>query len=174
MGSQQPLNDISLKLRPASDLMVSFREGSAYIGKFMNPSITVPFNSLNLCSTRSTCPQLAQPGLNPGSIRAQPVLNPCSTLAQPLLNPCSTHSTHRLKTAATAFTATLLNRQVLFGPSIHVPFYRCSTTRPQLTEADVLNSTTRVSFHSPISRKATCNGLVDSCPAVQPVHARLI
>jgi hypothetical protein len=163
MGSQQPLNDISLKLRPALDLMISFCEGSAYIGKFMNPSITVPFNSLNLCSTRSTCAQLAQP-----------VLNPCSTLAQPLLNPCSTHSTHRSKTAATAFTATLLNRQVLFGSSIHVLFYRCSTTRPQLTEADVLNSTTRVSFHSPISRKATCNGLVDSCPAVQPVHARLI
>jgi hypothetical protein len=152
MGSQQPLNDISLKLRPALDLMISFREGSVYIGKFMNPSITVPLNSLNLCSTRSTCAQLAQP----------------------LLNPCSTHSTHRSKTAATAFTATLLNRQVLFGSSIHVPFYRCSTTRPQLTEADVLNSTTRVSFHSPISRKATCNGLVDSCPAVQPVHARLI
>jgi hypothetical protein len=42
--------------------MISFCEGSAYIGKFMNPSITVPFNSLNLCSTRST---LAQPLLNP-------------------------------------------------------------------------------------------------------------
>jgi hypothetical protein len=172
MGSQQPLNDISLKLRPALDLMISFREGSVYIGKFMNPSITVPFNSLNLCSTRSTCAQLAQPVLN--SLNLCSTRSTCAQLAQPLLNPCSTHSTHRSKTAATAFTATLLNRQVLFGSSIHVPFYRCSTTRPQLTEADVLNSTTRVSFHSPISRKATCNGLVDSCPAVQPVHARLI